>query len=217
MRGTKRKKRKRHQQLALFVGQAPGPNSQRAAAATLRRPATAAVQPPQPLGGAAGARLARLADLYAGDKLITTLTDKVWEKRLVGDSIWLVECYAAWCPACQNYVSTWRETARALIANDDELEIGAVNCEKQRAVCGEWFEISSYPSVMLINREYGMVQRYPKSRDKAPELVREWALTISREWRYLMAASNVTMVTAAEFPKVVLNSTWEPCFAVFSR
>ena len=52
---------------------------------------------------------------------------------------------------------------------------------------------------MLINREYGMVQRYPKSREKAPELIREWALTISREWRYLMAASNVTMVTADEF------------------
>ena len=67
MRGTKRKKRKRHQQLALFVGQAPGPNSQRAAAATLRRPATAAVQPPQPLGGAAGTRLARLAGVAAPD------------------------------------------------------------------------------------------------------------------------------------------------------
>ena len=147
------------------------------------------------------------SDLYAGDKLITTLTDKVWEKRLVGDSIWLVECYAAWCPACQNFVSSWRETARNLIANDDELEIGAVNCEKQRSICGDWFEISSYPSVMLINRDYGMVQRYPKSREKAPELIREWALSISREWRYLMAASNVTMVTADTFPSVVLNST----------
>ena len=44
------------------------------------------------------------SDLYAGDKLITTLTEKLWDKRMTGDAIWLVEGYAAWCPACKSYV-----------------------------------------------------------------------------------------------------------------
>ena len=147
------------------------------------------------------------SDLYSGDRLITTLTEKLWEKRLSGESIWLIECYAAWCPACQNFVPHWRDTAK-LIASTD-IEIGAVNCEKHHTICGHWFDISSYPTVVMINREHGMVQRYPKGRDRTPEQIKEWSEAIASEWRYLMAMSNVTMLHNAEadFKDVVFNST----------
>ena len=27
-------------------------------------------------------------------------------------SIWLIKCYAAWCPACKSFVAGWRDTAK---------------------------------------------------------------------------------------------------------
>ena len=35
-------------------------------------------------------------DFYTGHRLITQLTEQLWDRRLVGDSIWLVEFYAPW-------------------------------------------------------------------------------------------------------------------------
>jgi hypothetical protein len=42
--------------------------------------------------------------------------------------------------------------------------MGALNCEKNNRICADWFEISSYPTVVMINKEHGMVQRYPKGK-----------------------------------------------------
>ena len=73
MHSGRRRKRKRHQQLALFVGQAPGPSAHKAATATLRAgndldsPVPHTPPSPAPLSGAAGARLARLAGVPAPD------------------------------------------------------------------------------------------------------------------------------------------------------
>ena len=38
-------------------------------------------------------------DFYTGERTITLLTEKYWERRLSGDSIWLVEFYAPWVSA----------------------------------------------------------------------------------------------------------------------
>ena len=47
--------------------------------------------------------------MYKGAQYITTLTEKIWERRLVGDTVWLVKAYAAWCPACKaNMAQAWR-------------------------------------------------------------------------------------------------------------
>ena len=64
---------------------------------------------------------------------MTTLSERQWERRLVGDTIWLVECYAAWCPACRASMPTWQ--AAGALMRDDDVEVGAINCEKQRQVC----------------------------------------------------------------------------------
>uniref|UniRef100_A0A0G4HSR6 J domain-containing protein n=1 Tax=Chromera velia CCMP2878 TaxID=1169474 RepID=A0A0G4HSR6_9ALVE len=39
-------------------------------------------------------------EFYMGDPLISTLTEGIWERRMHGDGIWFIECYAAWCPHC---------------------------------------------------------------------------------------------------------------------
>ena len=39
-------------------------------------------------------------DFYTGHRLITQLTEQLWDRRLVGDSIWLVEFYAPWYVRC---------------------------------------------------------------------------------------------------------------------
>ena len=50
------------------------------------------------------------SDMYKGARHITTLTERIWERRLSGDTVWLVQCYAAWCPACRAFVGTWQAT-----------------------------------------------------------------------------------------------------------
>ena len=36
------------------------------------------------------------SDMYKGAKYITTLTERIWERRLAGESVWLVKC----CESC---------------------------------------------------------------------------------------------------------------------
>ena len=60
------------------------------------------------------------SDMYKGAKDITTLTERIWERRLVGESVWLVKCYAAWCPACKAHMGQFFATAEKL---RDEVEV----------------------------------------------------------------------------------------------
>ena len=49
---------------------------------------------------------------------MTTLSERQWERRLQGEAVWLVECYAAWCPACRAFVPTWQvRTASRVVAH----------------------------------------------------------------------------------------------------
>ena len=144
------------------------------------------------------------SDLYAGARFVTTLTERVWEKRLVGETAWLVEVYAAWCPACRAFVNEWQATGALM--RDDDVEVGAINCEKNRDLCADWLAVSAYPSIVLLNRQHGTVQLYPEGGDRTPDAIRSWALAIAAEWRYLFAASNVTSLDAGSFDATVLRS-----------
>ena len=64
------------------------------------------------------------SDLYRGARHVTTLTERVWERRLHGDAVWLVKCYAAWCPACKAHVGQFHSTAEKL-KDEVEVEVGA--------------------------------------------------------------------------------------------
>eukprot|EP00961_Rhodomonas_salina_P093154 1253870-Rhodomonas_salina.3 len=53
-----------------------------------------------------------------------------------------------WCTACGHYVQHYKKIAKQL--ENDDIEVGAVNCEKEKVICGEWFTVGSYPTVMLV-------------------------------------------------------------------
>lgn len=93
-----------------------------------------------------------------GERTITALNEKYWERRLSGESIWLVEFYAPWCSACQKFSKGYKEVAKLL--EEDEIETGAVNCQTEANLCADRFAIRSYPTIRLINRERGTQQEY---------------------------------------------------------
>ena len=81
-------------------------------------------------------------DFYTGERTITLLNEKYWERRLSGESIWLVEFYAPWCSACQRFSKDFKATAALL--EEDEIEVGAINCQTEASLCAELFAIRSY-------------------------------------------------------------------------
>ena len=50
---------------------------------------------------------AKAKGLYKNEPLITQLTQRLWDRRVRGNTIWLVEFYASWCKHCQSFVATW--------------------------------------------------------------------------------------------------------------
>ena len=89
-------------------------------------------------------------DFYKGNKLISPLTEKLWPRRVVGDAIWLVEFYAPWCSACGTFAEPFKTIAKNL--EDDNIEVGAVNCAKEGTLCGEHFAVTSYPMIMMVTK-----------------------------------------------------------------
>eukprot|EP00930_Biecheleria_cincta_P091064 TRINITY_DN8056_c0_g1_i1.p1 TRINITY_DN8056_c0_g1~~TRINITY_DN8056_c0_g1_i1.p1 ORF type:complete len:899 (-),score=157.83 TRINITY_DN8056_c0_g1_i1:432-3101(-) len=121
-------------------------------------------------------------NFYFGDPLIATLTEELWEKRLSGTSIWLIEFYAAWCPHCRNTRHLWKEVAQKL--EHLPVEVGAVNCVRQRKICSEYVGVSSYPSIRLLNREYGTMQNHAGGGID-PDAIVKWVEKVSKEWKWL--------------------------------
>ena len=75
---------------------------------------------------------------YAGHKHITSLTEKLWERR-VGqtDTVWIIEFYAPWCSHCQSLVEDYKQAASLAATRAEEaggrglstsVEFGAINC-----------------------------------------------------------------------------------------
>ena len=149
-------------------------------------------------------------DFYSHHPLITQLNEKLWDRRIRGESIWLVEFYAPWCSHCRSLVPKWKQLAEELKL--DSIEIGAVNCEKSSTVCSEWFDIPSYPTIMILNNEFGTQQIYHGNKDVAG--ISEWARQVEKEWRYLFANSNLVRLNHSNFQRTVLNTTefWVVCF-----
>ena len=50
-------------------------------------------------------------------------------RRLSGERVWLVKCYAAWCPACKGAMGKFHAVAERL-KDAVEVEVGAINCER---------------------------------------------------------------------------------------
>lgn len=126
-------------------------------------------------------------DLYFGDPLIATLTEDLWERRLAGQSIWVIKFYTAWCPHCRNTRQSFREFAKSV--ENMTIEVGAVNCVRQTRICGEYVGVTSFPSILLINREYGMMQSWKQGIQA--HTMAKWAEDVSMEWHWLFRHANV--------------------------
>ena len=145
------------------------------------------------------------SDMYKGAKDITTLTERIWERRLVGESVWLVKCYAAWCPACKAHMGQFFATAEKL-RDEVEVEVGAINCERpeNKRICTDRLAVDAYPTLLLINRKHGTLARWPSNTEKAPDAVAAWALQTAHEWRSLFLTSDLVALDATSFAARVL-------------
>eukprot|EP00808_Paulinella_micropora_P004738 g81248.t1 len=124
---------------------------------------------------------------YGREKYITELTSKIFNKRLTGDSIWLVMFYAPWCSHCANFVGRYRAIAEAL--KDEAIEVGAVNCESNKYLCNEKFNIRQYPTMRMLSRKRGMQQEFMDQHSEAHIL--QWVRKVAAEWTWLFHNSDL--------------------------
>lgn len=143
-------------------------------------------------------------DFYNGHNLITNLREAVWERRMSHDSIWVIEFYAPWCSHCQQMVSQYKAAAKEM--EQDPIDFGAINCEKEPKLCGDRFNIKSYPTLKLVNANHGMQQEFPPNVPKDANGIATWAREVATEWRYLFSQSNVKDLSAATFSEMVIKS-----------
>ncbi|KAK4741836.1 hypothetical protein SAY87_025424 [Trapa incisa] len=72
-----------------------------------------------------------------------TFSDKVKEK----DTAWFVKFCVPWCKHCKNLGSLWEDIGNEM-ENEDEIEIGEVDCSTSKSVCTK-VDIHSYPTFKL--------------------------------------------------------------------
>lgn len=146
------------------------------------------------------------SNFYANDKNISPLTQSLWERRVgSSDQVWLVEFYAPWCSACQRMVDMYKEIAEQL-AEDANIEVGAVNCETQKDLCAE-YGISSYPTLIALNEKWRTSQLHQQDPKTVSNVV-SWMRIVSREWKYLFHTSNVEPIAnLTDFQNTVINSS----------
>ena len=146
-------------------------------------------------------------NFYQGHRVIHPLTESLWERRVgSSDTVWLIEFYAPWCSACQNYISVFKQLADA-IAQDTtvEVEIGSVNCVTNTAICSDWFGIRSYLTILAVNDKHGTRQEYHGPKDI--HQTKDWISKVGREWRWLFKQSNIISLPDKEaFDKEVVAS-----------
>jgi len=82
--------------------------------------------------------------------------------------VWLIEFYAPWCQHCRRFKPVFERVARDL---DGFVKVGAVNCEKEKQLCGVE-GVNSYPSIKL--KRGSATVAYEGERDAAS--LKAWAL-----------------------------------------
>jgi thioredoxin-like negative regulator of GroEL len=134
---------------------------------------------------------------------------------VVGDAIWLVEFYAPWCSACGTFVEPFKTIAKNL--EEDHIEVGAVNCAKEKTLCSEYFAVTSYPMIMMVgSSDRGTQQIYSQKDSKNADSVTKWARQVAEEWSWLYSQAVFEPISSNDaFDALVLASTplW---FVVFT-
>lgn len=139
---------------------------------------------------------------YHNHPYITSLTGKLWNRRVSGSSIWLVEFYAGWCPHCQNFATDYMRIAELL--QDTDIEVGAVNCEVEKDLCFTEFNVQAYPTFKMINKGEGTQQIF-KSPRSVDGMV-EWARGLANEWKWLFTHGKLLEINFQNFNSEIIES-----------
>lgn len=59
---------------------------------------------------------------------------RLWERRLIGDSVWLIKAYAAWCPACKAHMPQFHAAAE-LLRDSEEVALAAILTSGNMLAC----------------------------------------------------------------------------------
>ncbi|KAJ8768796.1 hypothetical protein K2173_023700 [Erythroxylum novogranatense] len=96
-----------------------------------------------------------------------TFSDKVKEK----DTVWFVKFCVPWCKHCKNLGSLWEDLGK-MMEEEDEIEVGEVDCSTGKAVCTK-VDIHSYPTFKVFY-DGEEVAKYQGPRDA--ESLKEFVL-----------------------------------------
>ena len=144
-------------------------------------------------------------NFYQGHRLITPLSEGLWERRVgASDDVWLVEFYAPWCGHCQQMAPMYKSLAESL-EFDAGVEVGSVNCVTQARICNEWFGIRAYPTILALNDKHGTRQEYQGSLDAVS--IAKWLRSVAKEWRWLFAQASLVHISSKQgFEESVIGS-----------
>ena len=101
-------------------------------------------------------------------------------------------------------MSLWKGIAAEL--EETNIQVGAVNCEKNNKICSSWYDIPSYPTIMILNEKWGTQQLYSKNLEKSLNAIVKWSKAVAAEWNYLFTSSRLLTLEAANFTSSILNT-----------
>jgi len=152
-------------------------------------------------------------NFYTGASLITNLSEELWDRRVKGNQIWMLEFYAPWCTHCKTLTTIWKETAEEL---ENDVSFGAINCEAHRQWCmGPRWGISSYPTVKIIHASEDVIETYPVQQPKTKASLLQFARVAIADWRWLFSSHSVIALNdVISFQQTLLDDTTESFWVV---
>lgn len=133
-------------------------------------------------------------DFYTHAEDVANLEANTYYKFINKGGPVMVEFYAPWCVHCQEMVGEYKKLAILL---EDQVRLGAVNCERVNSVCSQ-NNVRSYPTLRLFMPQHGLKTEIDEySGDHKAEAMYSWVE---------MTLSPAMVKLGSDFREVVLES-----------